>query len=154
MRISLHKMILLSGCCGLIAAAPAGRSDLVSAAIESAMIQESYASMVDVHAAQAVRKAGHASLAELIDRMSARNKARFDDHAHVLPSESLEDRLTQVFAALLAQEIQYDEAAVQSREAQDEEMADHFDRLAGEIRFERHQFEIEVEHSLKSGPSL
>ncbi|ARR53339.1 hypothetical protein HY78_07730 [Rhizorhabdus wittichii DC-6] len=131
----------------LVAAAPVERSQLVSADIESAMIQEAYASLVNARAAQSTNAAGHRQLGALLEQMAATNRARFEYHNQILPAESLEDRLTQVFATLLALEVQYGEAAIESREAGDGAMAEHFDKLAGEVRFERHRFEVEVERT-------
>lgn len=143
---SRRRIAIWVGCAALlVAAAPVSRSDLVTEEIQSAMIQEAYGSFVNAWAAQQLRAEGWRDLAVLLDRTSRRNQQRFEDHSRILPADGLEDRLTQVFGAALAQEIQYSEAAVKSREEGDAGLAEHFDRLAKEAREDRETLQQELQ---------
>lgn len=154
MTSSCRIMILALGGALLISAAPLAHSEPAVDDIQSAMMQESYASFVEARAAQQARSAGYASLGQLLDQLGERNKARFDDHNHLLPADSLDDRLTQVLGAAIAQEIQYEEAAMRSRAENDTGMAAHFEELANDARQDRHLFEVELQRAQGSKTSL
>lgn len=150
------RTAIMIACAGfVVSAAPVARSNLVTEEIQSAMIQEAYGSFVNAWAAQGLRAGGRAELeglAALLDRTSRRNQQRFETHSDILPADSLEDRLTQVFGAALAQEIQYAEAAAACRAEGDARLAEHFDRLAKEARDDREKLQQELPRAFGGAP--